>query len=103
VAIRIYNDDADDMVVSVYDMNVQHSDALITTQRINGFSWIPMTLKADAVGKGDLRLIARTVDPDFHKCGYKEVRAVGNDAAVYISANSRCRKVRRISENLSAQ
>jgi hypothetical protein len=93
--IRIYNDDADAIFVSVYDMNAQPPEATIG-ERINGFAWIPFALAAGAAGKGDLQLIARTADPGFHKCGYEEVRGVANDAAVYISANSSCGKPMRI-------
>jgi hypothetical protein len=89
VMIRIYNDDADPIFVSVYDMNAQPQEATIG-ERINGFAWIPFSLAAGAAGKGDLQLIARTADPSFHKCGYEEVRGVENDATVSISANSSC-------------
>jgi hypothetical protein len=92
VMIRIYNDDADEIVVSIYDMNAQPAEAPMVTERIDGFAWIPFALAAGIAGKGDLQLIARTADPSFHKCGYKEVRGVANDGAVYISANSSCRK-----------
>ena len=91
VMIRVCNDDASDIVVNVYDLNAPPAEALVATQRINGFAWIPVSLTAGAVGKGDLRLIARTADPSFHQCGIKEVHGVANDAAVYISANSSCR------------
>jgi len=94
VMIRIYNDDADPIFVSVYDMNAQPQEATIG-ERINGFAWIPFSLAAGAAGKGDLQLIARTADPSFHKCGYEEVRGVENDATVSISANSRCGKPTR--------
>jgi len=94
VMIRIYNDDADVIVVSVYDMNAQPPEATVG-ERINGFAWIPFALAAGAAGRGDLQLIARTADSSFHKCGYKEVRGVANDAEVYISADSSCRKPTR--------
>jgi len=92
--IRIYNDDADPIFVSIYDMNAQPPEATIG-ERINGFAWIPFSLAAGAAGKGDLQLVARTADPSFHKCGYEEVRGVENDAAVYISANASCGKPTR--------
>jgi hypothetical protein len=95
VTIRIYNDDADDIVVSVYDMNAQPPQAVIANQRINGFAWIPISVTAGAVGKGDVTWIARTADPSFHQCGYQEMRGVANDSFVYISADSSCRKITR--------
>jgi hypothetical protein len=93
--IRIYNDDADDIVLSVYDVNAQPPEAVIANQRINGFSWIPISVTAGGVGKGHVKWIARTVDPSFHRCGYQEIHGVENHAFVYVSANSGCRKITR--------
>jgi hypothetical protein len=90
--IRIYNDDADDIVLSVYDMNAQPPAAVIANQRINGFAWVPVAVTAGAVGKGHLKWIARTVGSDFHQCGNQELRGVANDALVYVSVDSRCRQ-----------
>jgi len=95
VMIRIYNDDADVIVVSVYDMNAQPPGEVISNQRVSGFAWIPISLSAGAAGKGHLKWIARTVDPSFLRCGYREMHGVANDAMVYISANSNCRKSTR--------
>jgi hypothetical protein len=95
VVLRMYNDDADDVVLSVYDMNAQPPEAIISNQRISGFAWIPIALSAGAAGKGHLRWIARTVDPSFLRCGQREMRGVANDAMVYISANSSCRRSAR--------
>src|SRR5450631_2252277 len=84
LTIRIYNDEADDVVVSVYDMNAQPPEAVVANQRINGFAWIPISVTAGAVGKGHVKWIARTVDPSFHRCGSEEVRGVVNDSFVYV-------------------
>jgi hypothetical protein len=91
VTVRIYNDDPDDIVVNVYDLNTRPK-ALIATQRINGFAWIPIFLTASAAGKGHLQVIARTADPDFPRCGYLEERGLQSDSAVFVSATSNCRK-----------
>ncbi len=95
VMIRIYNDDADDIVLSVYDMNAEPPAAVIANQRISGFAWIPISVTAGAVGKRHLKWIARTVDPGFRRCGYQEMRGVANDALVYVSVDSSCRRVTR--------
>ena len=95
VMIRIYNDDADDILLSVYDMNAQPPEAVIANQRINGFAWIPILVAAGAAGKGHLKWVARTVDPSFHRCGYEEMHGLENDALVSVSVDSSCRRVRR--------
>ena len=91
VMIRIYNDDADDIVLSVYDMNAQPPKAVIASQTINGFAWIPASVSAGAVGKGHLKWIARTVEAGFHKCGHREMHGVENNDVVYVSVISSCR------------
>jgi hypothetical protein len=91
VMIRIYNDDAESIDLSVYDLNAQPRDAEIANQRVNGFAWIPISVTAGAVGKGHVKWIARTVDPSFHRCGSQEVRGVANDSFVYVFADSSCR------------
>ena len=90
--IRLYNDGADDIVVSVYDMNAQPPEAVIFNQRINGFAWIPVSVTAGAVGKGHVQWTARTTDSDFRRCGYQEIHGVANDAMVHVSVNSTCHK-----------
>lgn len=95
VMIRIYNDDADDIVVSVYDMNAQPPGAVIANQRINGFAWIPVSVTAGAVGNGHVMWIARTADSSFRKCGYQEMHGVTNDLFVRVFANSSCRAITR--------
>ena len=94
-AIRSYNDEADDIVVSVYDMHAHPPQAVIANQKINGFAWIPISVTAGAVGKGHLKWIAKTVDPGFRRCEYQEMRGVPNDALVYVSVDSSCRRVTR--------
>lgn len=93
VTIRIYNDNAEDIVVSVYDMNARPPEEVIANQRINGFAWIAVSVAAGAVGKGHVKWVARNVDSSFHSCGYQEMHGVANDALVYVSVDSSCRSL----------
>ena len=95
VTIRMYNDDADDIVVSVYDLNAQPPEAVVAGQRINGFAWISISVTAGAVGKGHVKWFARNDGSSFHSCGYQDVHGVAYDALVYVSANSSCRETTR--------
>jgi hypothetical protein len=90
LTIRIYNDGSDDIVVTVYDMNAQPPGAVLTSQRINGFAWIPVSVTAGAVGNGHVMWSARTADASFHKCGHEERRRLANDESVRVSADSQC-------------
>jgi hypothetical protein len=93
VTIRIYNDGADTMVVTVYDMNAQPPGAVLASQRINGFAWIPVSVTAGPVGNGHVMWIARTADGSFHKCGDQDRRGLANDDSVGVFADSRCVKI----------
>ncbi len=95
LTIRIYNNDADDIVLSVYDMNAQPPEAVVANRRINGFAWMPISVTAGVMGKGHVKWIARTADPRFHRCGYQEMHGVENDVLVYVSVNSSCREIAR--------
>jgi hypothetical protein len=96
VTIRIYNDDTDDIVLNVYDMNAQPPKAVVVNQRINGVAGIPpISVLAGAVGRGHVKWTARSVDPGFARCGYREMREVENDTSVYVSLNSSCRNITR--------
>jgi hypothetical protein len=91
LTIRIYNDDADDVVVTVYDMNAQPPEPVLANQRINGFAWIPVSVAASDVGNGHVTWIARTAGVDFRRCGYQEMHAIANDSFLYVSADSSCK------------
>jgi hypothetical protein len=92
VTIRILNDGADDIVVTVYDMNAQPPGAVIESQRINGFAWIPVSVTAGAVGNGHVMWTARTTDASFHRCGRRERRGLANEDSVRVFADSGCIK-----------
>jgi hypothetical protein len=91
VMIRIYNDGAEAVVVSVYDMNGQPPGAILSNQRINGFAWISVPVSAGTVGKGHVKWTARTADTSSRKCGYRDMHGVASGAFVYVFANSSCR------------
>jgi hypothetical protein len=93
VSLRIYNDGADDIVVTVYDMNAQPPGAVLASQRINGFAWIPVSVTAGAVGNGHIMWIARTAGASFHRCGHQEMRGLANDDSVRVSADSKCVRI----------
>jgi hypothetical protein len=95
VSLRIYNDGANNMVVTVYDMNAQPPAAVLASQRINGFAWIPVSVTAGAVGNAHIMWIARTAGASFHRCGHQEMRGLANDDSVEVFADSQCVRIVR--------
>jgi hypothetical protein len=90
LTIKVFNDSADAIVATVYDLNAEPPGAAIMNQRIDGFSWIPVLVTAGASGNAHVRWIARTADPSFRQCGHHERRGLADEATVHVSANSRC-------------
>jgi hypothetical protein len=90
VTIRIYNDSAEDLVVTVYDLNAASPGAALVGQRINGFAWIPLSVIADADGKGHIIWNARAADDTFRRCGRQNRDTLGDDDSVSVFADSSC-------------
>ena len=89
VAVRITNDDADDILVTVYDMNTEPPAAVVFRQRINGFAWIPVSVTAGEAGTGHIRWTA-TSAAGLRRCGHHGNRELGNDDSVRVFADSSC-------------
>jgi hypothetical protein len=89
VDIRITNDDADDILVTVYDMNADPPVAVAVRQRINGFAWIPVSVTAGAAGTGHIRWTATSAERP-RRCGHQGNRGLGNDDSVRVFADSSC-------------
>jgi hypothetical protein len=90
VDVNISNDGTEDVVVTIYDMNVNPRRVVLANARINGFSSVSISLIADASGKGRLSWTATNTDPVFPKCGNSQ-EAVGNADLVNVHADSSCR------------
>jgi hypothetical protein len=90
VTIKLFNDDADEIVATVVDMNADPPGVAIANQRISGFAWIPILVNADDAGYAHVRWTARTADASFRRCGHQEKRGVANDGSVRVYVNSRC-------------
>jgi hypothetical protein len=89
VDVNISNDGTEDIVITVYDMNAQPERVVLANARINGFSSLPISLLADASGKGNLSWTATNTDPVFRKCGHSK-EAVSNAASISVHVDSSC-------------
>jgi len=89
VAITILNDNTDDVLVTVYDMNTRPHDKLLSRQRINGFASIPLSIAADAAGRGHVRWTAITATQS-RQCGHKDRKGLADGDSVHVFAKSIC-------------
>jgi hypothetical protein len=89
VEVKITNDGADDIVVTVYDMNTSPERVVLSNARINGFASLPISLVGDATGKANLSWTATGTDAKFPKCGHANMVA-SNASSVSVHADSSC-------------
>ncbi len=90
IDVTITNDGTEDVVVTVYDTSTQPNSVVLSHERINGFTRIPVSLAADETGRGNLAWNAVTVDPQSRKCGHATRVGLTDSASVAVHADSEC-------------
>jgi hypothetical protein len=89
VSVKIVNDGTQDIVVTVYDVNAGAGRKVLTNERINGFTSVPISVVGDANGHANLRWTATSTDSVSRKCGHATA-VVDNDGSVNVHADSSC-------------
>ena len=91
--IRIYNNTADEIIVTVYDMNAGSPRPVLARQVIDGFDWLTTSVTPSIGSDGHVRWIAQTIGTTFHRCGYGESGGLRTNAMVKVFTDSRCVKI----------
>jgi len=89
INVTISNDGTQDINVTVYDTTVRPR-RVILSQRINGFSTVPLYMSPDASGRANLSWTAVTVDPHNRRCGHADQVGLADSAQVSVHADSDC-------------
>jgi hypothetical protein len=90
VDVVITNDSTDDVMVTVYDTSTHPSSVLLASERINGFTKIPLALSVDETGRGNVAWTAVSVDPRSRRCGHASSTGLTDSEAVSVHADSEC-------------
>jgi hypothetical protein len=90
IDVAITNDGTEDVVVTVYDTSTQPTSVVLSHERINGFTRIPVSLAADDTGRGNLEWTAVTADPNGRKCGHASTQGLRDSASVQVHADAEC-------------
>ena len=88
--VRVYNDSAEEIVVTLYDMNATPPQPVLLRQIVYGFAWFPASLTPGRDGKGHVKWSAETTGTGFHRCGHRERRKLTSDAIIRVFTDSRC-------------
>jgi hypothetical protein len=90
VDVIISNDGTEDVLVTVYDTSTQPSSVVLSHERINGFTRIPVSLAPDDSGLANIAWTAVTVDPNGRRCGHANTQGLTDSASVQVHADSEC-------------
>ncbi len=90
VDVVITNDGTEDMLVTVYDTSTHPSSVLMSAERINGFTRIPVSVTADETGRGNIEWRAVSVDAQSRKCGHAANTGLTDSTSVQVRADSEC-------------
>jgi hypothetical protein len=90
VDVVITNDSTDDVMVTVYDTSTHPSSMLLASERINGFTKIPVALSLDETGRGNVSWTAVSVDPRSRRCGHATSTGLTDSQAVSVHVDSDC-------------
>jgi hypothetical protein len=90
VDVVINNDSTDDVMVTVYDTSTHPTSVVLASERINGFTNIPVALSLDESGRGNVAWTAVSVDPRSRRCGHAENTGLTDSQAVNVHVDSEC-------------
>lgn len=90
MSITIVNDTTTDILVTVYDVSSKPSQKALSSQKLNGFASVNISVGADAEGRGHVAWTATSIDQDNHTCGRNEVAGLANNDSVHVSAAGSC-------------
>jgi hypothetical protein len=89
IDVKITNDGTEDIVVTVYDTSTE-PHAMVLTQRLNGFTTVPLSLVADPAGRANLSWSAVSVDPRSRRCGHAIMSGLPDSSSVAVHADTEC-------------
>jgi hypothetical protein len=90
IDVTITNDGTEDVVVTVYDTSTQPNSVVLSHERINGFTRIPVSLSPDDSGRGNIAWTAVTADANGRKCGHANTQGLTDSASVHVHADTEC-------------
>jgi hypothetical protein len=90
IPLKITNDTSNNLVVTVYDMNVSPEQPVISNETIYGFASLSIRVSPDSRGYGHVRWTATGGDASTRTCGHKERDQLSAESVLHVSVNSGC-------------
>ena len=90
LTVSINNDSTDVILVSVYDLNANGSQRVLSNEVINGNASVAVSLAADDQGRGHVSWRARTSDDYMRMCGSGDSGHLNDGDTVTVHADTQC-------------
>ena len=90
INLKCTNDGIVDIYVTVYDMSTTPGTMIVSRQRMNGFTSIPISANLDATGKASLSWTAISVDDHDRQCGHGASTNLDDGASLNVHVDSEC-------------
>jgi hypothetical protein len=90
INLTVTNDGIVDIYVTVYDTSAKPKSTVLSHQRINGFTSVPISVSADGSGRGNVSWTAIGVDNTDPQCGRGSSTGLAGEANVNVHVDSGC-------------
>lgn len=90
INLTVTNDGIADIYVTVYDTSSKPKVMVLSHQRINGFTSVPISVSADGTGLANVSWTAVGVDTADPHCGRGTRSGLAVDATINVHADSAC-------------
>lgn len=90
INLTVTNDGIVDIYVTVFDTSAKPKATVLSHQRINGFTSVPISVNADASGRGNVSWTAIAVDNTNQQCGHGSKHGLSSEANLNVHVDSGC-------------
>jgi hypothetical protein len=90
MTIAIDNNTTKDLLVTVYDLNTGSVQKVLSSEKINSFASISVTINPDESGHGHLSWTATSAAGDPRTCGKDDNNRLSDSDTVHVHADSVC-------------
>jgi hypothetical protein len=90
LTVTLNNGTTNNLLVTVYDLNVSPPQRVLSGEVINGNASITVSISPDASGRGHLAWTATTMDRDMGGCGRADKSSLNDGDTVNVNADSTC-------------
>jgi hypothetical protein len=90
LTVSIHNDSSDTILVTVYDLNANGQQRVLSNEVISGNASVAVPIGTDDQGRGHVSWRARTSDDNMRMCGGGDAGGLKDGDSISVQADSSC-------------